>query len=429
MNKKIFFVVSVTLLVMLVACGGTKNESTDANLTPENVLLSSSEPVDSTADLGMYMTDPRDGQIYKTVTIGSQTWMAENMNYEMLNSACYDNFVSNCYKNGRLYTWEAALESCPDGWHLPTQSDWNELFSTLGGKVSAAIALKSLMDWKKSFFDRDEKDATNASGFSALLSGCENRNGEFSYDGKTFFWASDYYNDSIAYYMGLRSDSDEAFLLGEHKGNKYSVRCLKDNSSAKNEFVGKKVLPIEQTNNQFFDVRDGKIYKTVTYGKQTWMAEDLTFEAEFDDDCLSFYCRNIGSYTWKTAMGDAYTQENRKGPVRGICPIGWHLPDTTEWSTLISVLGGANAASNVLELTSSNGFSMVANENTVICTEEGAESVCGMTASFWSSGDLSEDAEYAHEILLIAYSNGKKEVEISSERKRSVMPIRCVMDE
>ena len=128
-------------------------------------------------------------------------------------------------------------------------------------------------------------------------------------------------------------------------------------------------------------------------------------------------------------MGDAYTQENRKGPVRGICPIGWHLPDTTEWSTLISVLGGANAASNVLELTSSNGFSMVANENTVICTEEGAESVCGMTASFWSSGDLSEDAEYAHEILLIAYSNGKKEVEISSERKRSVMPIRCVMDE
>ena len=429
MNGKFLTVASIALLMILVACGGTKSESVDVNVTPNSVLSSSSESVDSTADSGMHMVDPRDGQIYKTVTIGSQTWMAENLNYEVANSTCYEGYVSKCYEKGRLYAWKDALESCPEGWHLPTQSDWNELFRTLGGKVSAGIALKSTKDWQKSVFDRDGKNATNASGFSALLSGSENRNGEFSYDGKAFFWGSDYYNDSIAYFMGLRRDSDEAYLLGEHKDNKYSVRCLKDNPSAKNEFVGKKALPIGQTNQQFVDVRDGKVYKTVTYGKQTWMAEDLTFEAEFDDDCLSFYCRNIGSYTWKTAMGDAYTQENRKEPVRGVCPIGWHLPDTTEWHNLISVLGGVNEAYKVLESTSGNGFSMVANENTVICTEEGAESVCGMTAAFWSSDKDSEDPDYAHQMLLVAYSNGKSEVEISSERKRSIMPIRCVMDE
>ena len=420
MNGKFSTVASVALLMILVACGGTKSESVDVNVTSNNDFSSSSESVDSTADSGMHMVDSRDGQIYKTVTIGSQTWMTENLNYEMVNSVCYDNFVSNCYEHGRLYAWEAALESCPEGWHLPTQSDWNELFRTLGGKVSAAIALKSTKEWDR---------ATNSSGFSALLSGFENRNGEFSSDGKTFFWGSDYYNDSLAYYMGLLNGRDDATLLAEHKSNKYSVRCLKDDPLAKNEFVGKKALPIGQTNQQFVDVRDGKVYKTVTYGKQTWMAEDLAFEAEHDDECLRFYCRDIGRYTWKTAMGDAYTQENRKGPVRGICPIGWHLPDTTEWHNLISVLGGVNEAYKVLESTSGNGFSMVANDNTIICSEDSVENVCGMTAAFWSSDKDSEDPDYAHQMLLVAYSNGKKELEISSERKRSDMPIRCVMDE
>ena len=94
--------------------------------------------------------------------------------------------------------------------------------------------------------------------------------------------------------MGLRSESDEAFLLGENKGNKYSVRCLKDDSLAKNEFIGKKTLPIGETSNQMVDVRDGNVYKIVTYGKQTWMAEDLAYKAEYDDNCMRFYCRNIG---------------------------------------------------------------------------------------------------------------------------------------
>ena len=108
MNKSFFSIVSAILFLILVACGGTKPESYEVNA------MSSNESADSTADSGMHMMDPRDGQIYKTVAIGSQTWMAENLNYEMANSTCYDNFVSNCYKNGRLYAWKAALESCPE---------------------------------------------------------------------------------------------------------------------------------------------------------------------------------------------------------------------------------------------------------------------------------------------------------------------------
>ena len=147
MNEKFFTVAGAVLFLILVACGGTKPESNEVNATSGNDLSPSRESADSTADSGMHMMDSRDGQIYKTVTIGSQTWMSENLNYEMANSTCYDGFVSNCYKKGRLYAWKAALESCPVGWHLPTQSDWHVLFSALGGKVSAAIALKSTKDW------------------------------------------------------------------------------------------------------------------------------------------------------------------------------------------------------------------------------------------------------------------------------------------
>ncbi|MCL1956104.1 MAG: hypothetical protein FWF63_02170 [Fibromonadales bacterium] len=75
--------------------------------------------------------DSRDGKTYKVVKIGSQTWMAENLNYNAKDSKCYGNSEAYCQKYGRLYNWATAKAACPDGWHLPTDAEWTQLTKSL----------------------------------------------------------------------------------------------------------------------------------------------------------------------------------------------------------------------------------------------------------------------------------------------------------
>ena len=155
-------------------------------------------------------------RIYKTVAIGTQTWMAENLNYEASGSKCYENNSGNCAKYGRLYDWNTAMKVCPSGWHLPTDDEWTKLVNTVGEPVGTK--LKSRSGW----------NGTDFYGFSALPGGIGFGSGSF--DGASEFgswWNATEYNANSAWCRNMNSGDDNVrYYLG--KSNLFSVRCIKD---------------------------------------------------------------------------------------------------------------------------------------------------------------------------------------------------------
>ena len=229
---------------MLVACG---DDDSDFATRPSDGSSSSVAPNSSDSETSVStgsMTDSRDGQTYKTVTIGTQTWMAENLNYKTDSSFCYNNVESNCAKYGRLYTWAAAvgkLESecgygytctlpsgniqgvCPSGWHLPSNAEWETLFNAVGGQSTAGKVLKSTSGWY------DNGNGTDSFGFSALSAGYRYDDMYYNLEGGlALFWSSTENISFSAYYMGLDFNHDDAGLNYDSKNIAFPVRCLQD---------------------------------------------------------------------------------------------------------------------------------------------------------------------------------------------------------
>ena len=167
-------------------------------------------------------TDPRDGQAYKVVQIGNVTWFAENLDYEIDGSACPEGDSHNCEKYGRLYTWEAAQNACPEGWMLPDSLDLAKLVEQAGGESQAGDALKATAGWFK------KGNGSDAFGFRALPAGF--RNVEGAYDGigvYAYIWSATETLDGLAYYLFLDFSSKAAGLNAFGKGDFRSVRCIK----------------------------------------------------------------------------------------------------------------------------------------------------------------------------------------------------------
>ena len=171
-------------------------------------------------------TDPRDGQVYPTVQIGSQCWMQKNMNYETGNSWCYDDNSTNCNTYGRLYDWETALKVCPRGWHLPSDDEWHVLTDYLGGETVAGGKMKETgaVHWLS-----PNTGATNSSGFTALPGGYRSGNGGFYYltDG-AYFWSSTENSSADAWYRLLAYNYQVVIRYYYNKTNGFSCRCCQD---------------------------------------------------------------------------------------------------------------------------------------------------------------------------------------------------------
>ena len=175
-------------------------------------------------------TDPRDGQTYTTIDIGSQTWFAENLNYNTgdgnNNSWCYDNNGSNCDIYGRLYTWEAATSACPDGWHLPNDIEWTTLIDFLGGEDVAGGKMK---ETGTTHWNSPNTGATNSSGFTALPGGYRSTIGMFFKEGNDgSWWSATEYSSTSAWYRCLRCNRDEVNRFNYGKEGGFSVRCVRD---------------------------------------------------------------------------------------------------------------------------------------------------------------------------------------------------------
>jgi uncharacterized protein (TIGR02145 family) len=195
---------------------------------------------------GETFVDPRDGQTYATVKIGDQCWMQENLNYNQNSYGddwCYDNDTSNCETYGRLYNWEAVMQGesssnsnpsgvqgvCPDGWHVPSDEEWIELVSVLGG---GGINAGSKLAGNASLW-RDGKLTSNSefdkSGFTALPGGYRDPDGPFYYiDRNASWWSSTVSSSSNAWFWGLFWVSADVTRSDYDKGFGMSVRCVRD---------------------------------------------------------------------------------------------------------------------------------------------------------------------------------------------------------
>ncbi|MDR1811307.1 MAG: fibrobacter succinogenes major paralogous domain-containing protein [Candidatus Fibromonas sp.] len=171
--------------------------------------------------------DPRDGKKYKTTKIGTQTWMAENLNYNASGSRCYGNDENNCQKYGRLYDWNTALKACPSGWHLPSKDEWQELVDFAGGGELAGTYLKTKSGWN------DNKGVSgngmDSYGFSALPGGFGNSDGSFYGVGDYGdWWSASENNSNYAYLRYMGYHSDYALWDDSDEGCLFSVRCVQD---------------------------------------------------------------------------------------------------------------------------------------------------------------------------------------------------------
>jgi len=186
-----------------------------------------------------------DSNIYNTVKIGSQCWMAENLNvgtridvsiYQTNNSTiekyCYNNDTANCTTYGGLYQWDEMMQYtttqgvqgiCPYGWHLPTTGEWTDLTDYLGGYSVAGGKMKSTSGWD------NNGNGTNESGFTGLPGGWQlGSNGSFKHLGSYGLWwnSTEFYTDALYLFLYSGDNQLGSGNTGEDYG--FSVRCLKN---------------------------------------------------------------------------------------------------------------------------------------------------------------------------------------------------------
>jgi len=325
-----------------------------------------------------------DNNVYQTIQIGDQVWMAENLKVTkyrngdpipyVTNGADWDKLTSGAfciYGNnpenkkmfGNLYNFFAVADSrriAPLGWHVATHAEWTTLIDYLKSKDESTIGSASNCIGKSISAQKVWRSASNPemigcdlsknnkSGFNALPGSFRFTDGEFTYPigGSANFWTSTENGEKLAWNRYLQYDGTRMVYDSGRKAYGLSVRCVKGE------------LPELQPNPNTVTDIDKNVYTTVKIGKQVWMAENLNVSRYRNGDKIPYVVDGI---TWDRLISGAYCYyenklENEKiygklynfyviSDKRGIAPLGWHVPTDEEWAELAKFLAsnGYNA--------------------------------------------------------------------------------------
>lgn len=277
---------------------------------------------------GNCFKDERDGQTYKTTAeISGLVWMAENLNYEVNSSLCYDNSAENCAEYGRLYEIKSYYNSpdlCPDGWRMPDSVEWASLFARVGGPEMAGGVLKTKTGW-------DESDAigTDNINFSALPGGIAFSQNNFKgmFQNAYFMTSSKVAKNNNKYVVNLLYNENDVTFRDDYSESQFvSVRCVKGtlSSSSSVKSSSSSAPPSSSSfgsSGSFRFNHGGEVYEVnyVTYNGVVWMNENLNLKG------VGFTFNNSGDeksyreyFTWSEA--------------KSACPEGWRLPKSNEFN-------------------------------------------------------------------------------------------------
>ncbi|MBR4218892.1 MAG: T9SS type A sorting domain-containing protein [Bacteroidales bacterium] len=372
---------------------------------------------------------------YQTVVIGNQCWMKENLRSEHyadgteiplgVNTANNTLILSptdpyryvpgdhifNVTGYGYLYNWRAAMHKasannsnpsgiqgvCPNGWHLPSKAEWEQMFSYLrsdekywcnGDSNNIARALASTSGWPSGggLFEPCSIDASlssnNASGFSALPAGMVYEEwGTRNFGTNVYFWSTTVDGSSIPYYLFLSSGSVSVSMYAVNNRLAVSVRCIHDNAMSDTTFnCGVSTIK---------DV-DGNEYHTLRVGERCWLKENMRTlhysdgkaievgTAASDTSAFCYYPAADGAnvdkygllYNWAAVMNGVPGSNGTPSGVQGVCPAGWHVPSDAEWTNFITYVSSQgsfacndNTANIAKALASESGWAPFSGED------------------------------------------------------------------
>ncbi len=367
---------------------GAGNSSGDEGSSSSSISVESSSSEDVIEVVLGEFIDLRDNYAYKTVPMGTQIWLAENLKYDVgeEGSNCVEFLEENCNKYGRLYNWAAMMNIdsannqntaaiaegniqgiCPEGWFLPRMEDWNTMAEYVDSKAdrlghnggleveawhTVGKYLKSTETW---FYGNFAGDPFGFNGEAAGYRSYDNWGTTKNYEDKSaaYWWAVDQERDNKAYVKVIDSHMDYLMVTDRAKRGRSSVRCWKPNpdfTGSIDKVVINEDLPLIQ--GTVVDSRDGEVYKWVKIGEQTWFQENARYLPDVDTLTTKYnnsygnlyFVRNFIPTDTVLANRVAAAKETEEYKKRGVyytwyaaktaCPTGWKLPSEGDWEDL-----------------------------------------------------------------------------------------------